>query len=88
MTVWQGILESSEEKWHLGKALNMVRKLVMCIPGEESSQLRNSKCKGPGAVAGAGMLEEQQRAPCWWERVGQELIGIRPHKTGLSNRVS
>lgn len=88
MTVWQGILESSEEKWHLSEALSMVRKVVMCLPGKESSRLRNSKCKGPGAGAYAGMLEEQQRAPCGWERVGQELIGIRPHKTRLSNRVS
>lgn len=58
VAAWQGVLESSEEKWHLSEALSMVRKVVMCLPGKESSRLRNSKCKGPGAGAYAGMLEE------------------------------
>lgn len=82
MTAWQGILESSEEKWHLGKTLNTMRKLVMCTPGEGSSRLRNSKCKGPGAGAGASLLEEQQSTPCGWEKVRQELTGIRPMRQG------
>lgn len=61
VTAWQGILESSEEKWHVSEALSMLRKVVMCLPKKESSRLRNSKYKGPGAGAYASMLDKVTR---------------------------